>query len=110
MNRQTFTQNRANCWTKSISGIKRPVIAFHRNACKFLNPHIKIDHTVSKEATTRFEAFKDRILFPFEAAVETLTTLAKPDNKTTLGNLNRVSTFYDRLVGPSDLPCFANFR
>ncbi len=132
-------------------GLKGPSLLFIEMARKLLDPHTKIDHTVSKEVTTRLEAFKkdpqniprgrysssenlknyfqgvqfltkatfdvkvdkiwfahrDYMLFPFEAVVEILTTLAKPDNKSTLDKLNQVSTFYDRLVGPSDLPCFA---
>ncbi len=46
------------------------------------------------------------MLFPFETAVEILKGLAKPENSKALDNLNLISTFYERLVGPSDLPSF----
>ncbi len=51
-------------------------------------------------------ATRNYMLFPFEAAVELLTNLANPENKPALDRLNQVSTFYDKLVGPSDLPSF----
>jgi len=46
------------------------------------------------------------MLFPFETAVEILKGLAKPENSKALDNLKLISTFYERLVGPSDLPSF----
>jgi hypothetical protein len=51
-------------------------------------------------------ASRDYMLFPFEAAVELLTKLANQENKRALDKLNQVSTLYDKLVGPSDLPAF----
>ncbi len=63
--------------------------------------------TFDVKVDKKWFAQRDYMLFPFEAAVEVLTTLAKTDNKATLDKLNQVSTFYDRLVGPSDLPCFS---
>ena len=46
------------------------------------------------------------MLFPFETAVEILTKLASPTNTPPWISSIKVSTFYDRLVGLSDLPSF----
>jgi hypothetical protein len=46
------------------------------------------------------------MLFPFEAAVELLNALASPENQEVLDKVNQVHLFYDRLVGPPDLPSF----
>ncbi len=46
------------------------------------------------------------MLFPLEAAVEILTTVSNPDNKEILDKIDQISNFYERLVGPADLPTF----
>lgn len=46
------------------------------------------------------------MLFPFEGAVEILTAVSNHDNKQVLDELNHISTFYGRLVGPADMPSF----
>lgn len=46
------------------------------------------------------------MLFPFEAAPELLAAFVNPDNKQALDQLNQISNFYGRLVGPADLPSF----
>ena len=131
-------------------GVNGSGLVFVEMARKLLDPHAKIDPTVSKEALSRLDSFRkdpqnfprgryasseelkryfqavqfltkatfdvkvdktwfatrNYMLFPFEAAVELLTKLAAKENKQTLDKLNQVSTFYDKLVGPSDLPSF----
>ncbi|MCX5872244.1 MAG: DUF3160 domain-containing protein [Deltaproteobacteria bacterium] len=62
--------------------------------------------TFDVKVDKRWFAQRDYMLFPFEAGAEVLTLMATPENKQTLEKLNRVSDFYDRLVGPSDLPSF----
>jgi len=62
--------------------------------------------TFDVKVDKKWFAFRGYMLFPFGAAVELLTKLAAKENQQTLDKLNQVSTFYDKLVGPSDLPSF----
>lgn len=46
------------------------------------------------------------MLFPFEAAVDLMTSLSDPKKQDVRDKLNQVHVFYDGLVGRSDLPSF----